>query len=76
MAREKPLIVRLTVPSRPNSNGAPWSACTPKSPAAKQVYQELRQMILEFELYPGSRVTETELAEIFNVSRTLIRCGR
>jgi DNA-binding GntR family transcriptional regulator len=46
---------------------------SPKSPSAKQVYQELRQMILEFELYPGSRVTETELAEIFNVSRTPIR---
>lgn len=45
----------------------------PKLASAKHVYQELRNMILEFELYPGSRVTETELAEMFNVSRTPIR---
>jgi DNA-binding GntR family transcriptional regulator len=30
-------------------------------------------MILSFELYPGSRVTETELAEYFGVSRTPVR---
>ena len=44
-----------------------------KLASAKLVYNELRNMILEFELYPGSRVTETELAEMFNVSRTPIR---
>ena len=36
-------------------------------------YAALREMILSFELYPGSRVTETELAEHFGVSRTPIR---
>lgn len=41
--------------------------------SAKHVYNELRHMILEFELYPGSRVTESELAERFQVSRTPIR---
>ena len=41
--------------------------------SAKHVYAEIRNMILEFELYPGSRVTETELAARFNVSRTPIR---
>lgn len=41
--------------------------------AAEDVYNTLREMILSFELYPGSRITETELAEFFQVSRTPIR---
>lgn len=41
--------------------------------AAEDIYIALREMILSFELYPGSRVTETELAEFFQVSRTPIR---
>ena len=41
--------------------------------SAKEVYTRLREMILNFELYPGSRVTETELADHFGVSRTPIR---
>jgi len=41
--------------------------------AAEDVYAALREMILNFELYPGSRVTETELAQYFNVSRTPVR---
>jgi DNA-binding GntR family transcriptional regulator len=40
---------------------------------ARDVYTSLRERILSFELYPGSRVTETELAEYFGVSRTPIR---
>jgi DNA-binding GntR family transcriptional regulator len=39
----------------------------------QDIYSVLREMILTFELYPGSRVTETELAEYFEVSRTPIR---
>jgi len=39
----------------------------------KDIYGTLREMILSFELYPGSRVTETELAEMFMVSRTPVR---
>lgn len=41
--------------------------------SAKEVYTRLREMILNFEIYPGSRVTETELADYFGVSRTPIR---
>lgn len=41
--------------------------------AAEDVYTALREMILNFELYPGTRVTETELAELFEVSRTPVR---
>jgi DNA-binding GntR family transcriptional regulator len=38
-----------------------------------QIYQDLRQMIMDFDLFPGTRITETELAESFNVSRTPVR---
>lgn len=41
--------------------------------SARDVYARLREMILSFEIYPGSRVTETELAAHFGVSRTPIR---
>lgn len=41
--------------------------------AKQDIYSVLREMILTFELYPGSRVTETELADYFEVSRTPIR---
>lgn len=44
-----------------------------KPAAAVDIYQTLREMILSFELYPGSRVTETELADFFGVSRTPVR---
>lgn len=44
-----------------------------KAVATKDVYNTLKEMILSFELYPGSRVTETELAELFLVSRTPVR---
>ena len=45
----------------------------PRTIATKDVYLTLREMILSFELYPGSRVTETELADLFQVSRTPVR---
>jgi len=44
-----------------------------KTIATKDVYLTLREMVLSFELYPGSRVTETELADMFQVSRTPVR---
>lgn len=37
------------------------------------VYESLREMILSFALAPGTRVTETELAVRFGVSRTPVR---
>jgi len=40
---------------------------------ALDVYRAIREMILSFKLYPGTRVTETELADTFGVSRTPIR---
>lgn len=41
--------------------------------SSPEIYTTLRQMILESELAPGSRVTESELAAKFRVSRTPIR---
>ncbi|MEJ2688221.1 MAG: GntR family transcriptional regulator [Gammaproteobacteria bacterium] len=41
--------------------------------SSQDVYASLKEMILSFELYPGSRVTEAELAERFKVSRTPVR---
>jgi len=44
-----------------------------KKLSTPQIYQLIRQSIIDFDLFPGSRVTETELADQFNVSRTPIR---
>lgn len=44
-----------------------------KSYSTQEVYETLRRMIMDFELAPGARVTETELADQFRVSRTPIR---
>jgi DNA-binding GntR family transcriptional regulator len=41
--------------------------------APSTIYAQLKEMILSFKLYPGSRVTETELANHFQVSRTPVR---
>jgi DNA-binding GntR family transcriptional regulator len=40
---------------------------------AQKIYTELRDRILNFEIQPNSRLTETELATYFDVSRTPIR---
>lgn len=47
----------------------------PSSPAAspRDIYRQLKNMILGFSLYPGARVTENELAVRFGVSRTPVR---
>ena len=45
----------------------------PRKWTTDRIYQELRQGIMNLELYPGSRVTETELARRFEVSRTPVR---
>jgi DNA-binding GntR family transcriptional regulator len=51
-------------------------ATLPKSQFSSQkIYEQLRRKILDFELYPGTRVTESELAADFNVSRTPVRAA-
>lgn len=44
-------------------------------PNAQEIYESLRNMIVHFDLTPGSRVTETQLADYFQVSRTPIRAA-
>ena len=39
----------------------------------ESIYKQLRDMILCFELYPGTHITEIEMAKHFGVSRTPIR---
>ena len=46
---------------------------TAKRPSTDEVYRRLKAMLLDFEIPPGSRITETELASLFEVSRTPIR---
>lgn len=43
--------------------------------AAQVVYDQLKQQIIDFELYPGTRITESEIAENFQVSRTPVRAA-
>ncbi len=47
---------------------------TPKS-AAQLVYDQLKKKIIDFEIYPGTRITESEIAEDFQVSRTPVRAA-
>ncbi|WP_420467613.1 GntR family transcriptional regulator [Panacagrimonas sp.] len=46
---------------------------SPRVRTAEEVYHQLKTLIMSFELYPGTRVTETELATRFGVSRTPVR---
>lgn len=43
--------------------------------SSHKIYEQIRQKILDFEFYPSSRLTETELATQFEVSRTPIRAA-
>jgi DNA-binding GntR family transcriptional regulator len=42
---------------------------------SQKIYEQLRQQITNFELYPGTRITESELAARFDVSRTPVRAA-
>lgn len=44
-------------------------------PNAQEIYDRLRGMIMSLQLMPGSRITENQLADFFNVSRTPIRAA-
>ena len=45
----------------------------PKKSSTVGIYERLRCAIMDFELAPGARLTETELAESFGISRTPVR---
>ncbi|MHB8455444.1 MAG: GntR family transcriptional regulator [Acidiferrobacterales bacterium] len=67
--------------ARSMRKGKSSGSARPKTPrkgrkpraSALDIYATLKEAILSFELYPGARFTETELAERFGVSRTPIR---
>ena len=44
-------------------------------PDAHEIYGVIRQWIMRLELAPGSRITETQLANYFRVSRTPVRAA-
>lgn len=46
---------------------------TTRRPSTDEVHARLKAMLLDFSIPPGSRLTETELASMFAVSRTPIR---
>lgn len=43
------------------------------NPLAEQVYQQLKQDIFSFRLFPGDRFSETDIAQYYGVSRTPMR---
>lgn len=48
---------------------------TEKKPNAQEICDALRTLIINLEIAPGSRVTETQLADYFSVSRTPVRAA-
>ncbi len=46
-----------------------------QKPNAQQIYTSLRDMIIALEVVPGSRVTESQLADYYEVSRTPVRAA-
>ncbi len=41
--------------------------------STQEIYETLRDMIMDFDIMPGSRLTESQLADYFGVSRTPVR---
>lgn len=41
----------------------------------QSIYDELKRMIMDFEIVPGARFTETQIADHFKVSRTPVRAA-
>jgi DNA-binding GntR family transcriptional regulator len=53
---------------------APFAASGP-NPLAEQVYQQLKEDIFSFRLFPGDRFSESDIAQHYGVSRTPMRDG-
>lgn len=49
------------------------ASTAPNTAPRRDIYRQMKDMILSFALYPGARVTENELAARFGVSRTPVR---
>jgi DNA-binding GntR family transcriptional regulator len=46
-----------------------------QKPTAQTIYESLKTMILHFDITPGSRITESQVADYFEVSRTPVRAA-
>ena len=59
------------------ASGVLETAATPAAanPLAEQVYQQLKNDIFSFRLFPGDRFSETGIAQYYGVSRTPMRDG-
>ena len=51
------------------------SAASGPNPLAEQVYQQLKENIFSFQLFPGDRFSESDIAKHYGVSRTPMRDG-
>src|SRR6185295_15422690 len=58
-----------TMPSRANSSAAP----APAASATERIAASITQAIVERRLMPGTKLAEQKIADIFKVSRTLVR---
>lgn len=61
------------MPTRPDRRDAPPAADAEPATLADQAYAQLKAMIFDFALMPGDRVSESELAQRIEVSRTPLR---
>ena len=84
MTDERRMVVPLSRKTKPDQSStgleaAPVLSSVPQARAgvpstgADRVYEAIYQAVLERRLSPGERLREQELAEQFNVSRTLVR---
>ncbi|MFL9988044.1 GntR family transcriptional regulator [Paraburkholderia sediminicola] len=64
-------------PDTPGSAGAQGMPAVPAAanPLAEQVYQQLKNDIFSFRLFPGDRFSENGIAQHYGVSRTPMRDG-
>ena len=61
----------LETPAAPDTPAIPAAA----NPLAEQVYQQLKNEIFSFRLFPGDRFSENGIAQHYGVSRTPMRDG-
>jgi len=64
---------RISLQSNQAAKSTPEVLVSEAKLSSKDLYKQLRESIINFELYPGTRVTESELAAQYGVSRTPIR---
>lgn len=72
MSRARSLADRATAAEPPTDSGAA-AVRQPHASRPDQVYARLRELIVQGQLAPGSRIVETEVASRLGVSRTPVR---